>query len=191
MEQNYEPTESNGKRTLWIIGGIILVVMIIALVYGATQKTLKNTETDISGNESDVQLNNQNQSKGTVSTGTDTAVLGAAEMIELPVTIKGLDVVNLQTFPQKVQSRITYSLQGNCAVLDTPTVVVSGKVFTVEMTSRAPKDASCTKDPVPGDIVVDIPVTGLPAGKYTVKAGKSSKTFTLAADNQIQYSGDK
>lgn len=191
MEQPYEPSESNGKKTLWIIGGIILVVMIIALVYGATQKTLKNAETDTGGNEPGVQLNTQNQPKGTVSTGTDTAVLGAAEMIELPVTVKGLDVVNLQTFPQRVQSNISYNLQGNCAVLDTPTVTVSGKVFTVVMTSHAPKDAVCTKDSIPGDTVVEIPVAGLAAGKYTVKAGKIARSLTMVADNQIQYSGDK
>jgi hypothetical protein len=44
MEMNYDQNESNGKKTLWIIGGIILVVMIIALVYGATQKSLNKAD---------------------------------------------------------------------------------------------------------------------------------------------------
>ncbi len=189
MEMNYDQNESNGKKTLWIIGGIILVVMIIALVYGATQKTLNkaDVQADTVTNET---VRTQNQSGSVKNSGT-TAVLGDVETIELPVGITSLDVVNLQTFPQKVQARVGYSLSGNCAVLDTPTVTVSGKVFTVSLTSRAPKDAPCTKNLVPGDSVVDIPVEGLAAGKYSVKVGKSTKTFTLVADNQIQYSGDK
>lgn len=191
MEMNYDQNESNGKKTLWIIGGIILVVMIIALVYGATQKSLNkaDVQADTVANEA-VRTSNQSNSAAVKNSGT-TTVLGDTETIDLPVGITSLDVVNLQTFPQKVQARVGYNLSGNCAVLDTPTVTGTGKVFTVSLTSKAPKDAPCTKNLVPGDIVVEIPVEGLAAGKYSVKVGKSVKTFTLVADNKIQYSGDK
>lgn len=189
MEMNYDQNESNGKKTLWIIGGIILVVMIIAIVYGATQKSLNKADVQADTVASET-VRTPNQTGAIKNSGTS-SVLGDVETIELPVGITSLDVVNLQTFPQKVQARIGYSLSGNCAVLDTPAVTGSGKVFTVVLTSRAPKDAPCTKNIVPGDIVIDIPVEGLAAGKYSVKVGKSTKTFALVADNKIQYSGDK
>ena len=189
MEMNYDQNESNGKKTLWIIGGIILVVMIIALVYGATQKSLNKADTQADTVATET-VRTASQSGSVKNLGT-TSVLGTTETIELPVGVTSLDVVNLQTFPQKVQARVGYSLSGNCAALDTPAVTGSGKVFTVSLTSRAPKDAPCTKNLIPGDIVVDIPVEGLAAGKYSVKVGKSTKTFTLVADNKIQYSGDK
>lgn len=190
MEMNYDQSESNGKKTLWIIGGIILVVMIVALVYGATQKSLNKADmqADATTNET---VRTQTQTGSVKNQSGTTAVLAATETVDLPVGITSLDVVNLQTFPQKVQARVGYTLSGDCAVLGTPTVTGQGKVFTVSLTSQAPKDAPCTKNLVPGDVVVDIPVEGLAAGKYSVKVGKSVKAFTLVADNKIQYSGDK
>ena len=191
MEQNYEPSESNGRKTLWIIGGIILVVMIIALVYGATQQSLNNDQNIANTSSESAQAAIQGRDGDAATNGSDRMVMGSAETVELPVAVTGIEVVNLHSFPQKVQARVTYTLQGECAILDNPAISHSGKTFTITLASRAPKNIPCTKNPVPGDRVVDVPVAGLPAGKYTVKVGKSSKVFTLLADNQIQYSGDK
>jgi hypothetical protein len=189
MEMNYDQQESNGKKTLWIIGGIILVVMIVALIYGATQKSLKNA--DLNADSSSLQVI-QSPAPNSVKTVTSSsAVLGDSEMIELPVTIKTMDVVNLQRIPQEAQVRIGYSLLGECGVLDTPVVAVTGKVFKVTLTAHALKDAQCNKVVVPGEIIVNLPIEGIPAGKYSVRVGKSVKSLTLVADNQIQYSGDK
>ena len=185
--ENYDQQESNGKKTLWIIGGIILVVMIIALVYGATQKSLKNATQN--ADDEQVQLTSDGTTSSTVKGSNTTVPL--EDLIELPVAITKLEVVNLETFPQKVQAHVTYGLSGDCAVADAPNVSASGKVFTITMTSHAKKNAPCTKNIVSGDTVIDLPVEGLPAGTYTVKAAKISKTFKLSADNEIQFSGDK
>lgn len=192
---NYDQEESNGKKTLWIIGGIILVVMIVALVYGATQKSLKNADTAADSSNETIQLDKPTTGavKPTVTTGTgsDTAVLGDSDMIELPVSITKMDVVNLKTIPQQVQARISYGLSGDCAVVDTPNMSISGKVFTVTMTSHAPKNAPCTRNIVPGEIVVELPVDGLAVGKYTVKAGTISKTVSIVAESSLVPIGEK
>jgi hypothetical protein len=112
-------------------------------------------------------------------------------MVAYPVYVNKLDVVNLESFPERVQARVAYDLANGCAVLDTPTITKSGNTFTVALTSRAEKDANCTQALIPGDIVIEIPVEGLPAGNYTVKVGSATKTFSLSAENKTQYYSDK
>lgn len=181
---NYDQGESNGKKTLWIIGGVILVVMIIGIVYGATQKSLKKA-TDAENTADSVQLNTAGS-----NTGANGAVLGASEMVETPVELTGLTVVNLQTFPQKVQAQIKGNLADACSTAKTDVNLV-GKKFTITVTATKAKDAVCATVITPYEAVVDLPVAGATAGKYTVVLGKMTKTFTLAADNEIQYSSDK
>lgn len=184
MEPNYDNQESGSKKTLWIIGGIVLVIMVVGLVYGATQKTIKNS--------GGVQAPSASLNAPSInSTGSDALVLGTSETIETPVSITGMDVVNLQTFPQKVQARVMYTLQGKCSVLDTPTVSHSGKIFTISLTARAAKDTSCEPTAVSGNVVIDIPVADLLAGTYSVKIAKFTKSFIFKQDNQVQYTSDK
>lgn len=189
---NYEEGSSNGKKTLWIIGGIIVVVMIVALVYGATQRSLKQTS-DTPGEDITITptggVSDQGLAPAQPRPTSDTPI--PENMVALPVQVNSLDVVNLETFPQKVQARVTYGLSGSCAVLDTPVVKQSGKTFTITMTSRALKDVACTKAIVPGEIVIDIPVLGIAAGNYSVKLGTITKSFTLKSDNEIQFTSDK
>ncbi len=192
MEMNYEEGASQGNKTLWIIGGIIVVIMIIGLVYGATQRSLKTTDQNTDDDALvvlDPVTGNRLPSSGNNTPGVP--ALADSEKVVLPVEITSLDVVNLETFPNQVQARIAYGLSGDCAVLDTPTVSLVGTVYTVTMTSYAPKDAVCTKNIVPGERVVVIPVEGVRAGTYSVKVGSKTKTFTLQTDNKVQFSGDK
>jgi hypothetical protein len=215
MEMNYEEGGmSQGKKTLWIIGGVILVIMIIGLVYGATQRSLKNADEAASndsvvitpkngGSSNQVNTSPSGQSAGNTSDSANgigagandagTGIGGTAiiEQVELPVTINSLAVVNLDTLPQKVQAKVTYGLSGDCAVLDTPQIATSGKIISLVLTSRAPKNAPCTKNIVPGETIIDIPVAGLDPGKYTVKLAKYTKTFTLKADSQLNTSVEK
>lgn len=180
MENNYENInqEEGGKKTLWIIGGIILVVAIIAVVYGATQKTLKkNTDTNTDGS---VTMNEDG-----------TTVLGADRVVVSGSTVTAMDVVNLQTFPYKVQARIKGTVPDSCSTFDTPKVTSSGKTFTITVTASHPKDAVCAQVVTDREVVIDLPVAGLAAGTYTVKVGATTKTFTLATNNTIEYSGDK
>lgn len=168
----------DGKKTMWIIGGVVAVIAIIGVIYGATQSSLKKTNS-VSGNTS---IN--------MSTGDTNQV--AAARVTIPVTYTGFDVVNLQTFPYRVQVRVRGKVSEGCVTADVPIATVSGKVFTVAMTGSKPADAMCTQIITNVENVVELPVAGLAAGNYTVKLGTmKAKTFTLAADNKVQFSGDK
>ena len=185
MEQQSDNSEMReGSKTLWIIGGIILAIMIVGLVYGATQSALKkaNSQADTA---KPLELNNTPGASVPAPVADNGSVLGASDMVPMPVAIKGLQVVNLETLPQQVQAHISYSLAGDCATADTPTAVRSGSAFTVSLTSHAPKDATCSHGAVPGDVIVTIPVEGLAAGKYIVKVGTVSRSFVLKADNEV------
>jgi hypothetical protein len=59
------------------------------------------------------------------------------------------------------------------------------------MNAAHPKDAVCTQVVTSQETVIDIPVSGLAAGTYSVALGKITKTFKLLADNEIQFSSDK
>lgn len=191
MEMNYEEGSNNGKKTLWIIGGIILVIMIVGVVYGATQRSLKKADQAI---DDSVRVT---QSGGTSSNGVVRPVTPSSNdpvpenMVAVAVTVSKLDVVNLESFPQRVQARVGYQLANGCAVLDTPTITKTGSTFTIALSSRAEKDKVCTQALVPGEVVIEVPVEGLAAGKYSVKVGTTTKTFTLQADNEVQFYSDK
>lgn len=179
--QNQYNQQPKSRAGLWTIIGVIIVAAIVALIYFATQKTLNDTVVDPSDN---------NPITNTPTSGTGT-VLGASERVAVTPTIKGFDVVNLQTFPYKVQARITATLPDACSNLDVPLVAVSGKIFTVSATASREKDAVCAQTITSREIVTDLPVAGLAAGKYTVKLGTMTKTFTLAQDNEVQFTSDK
>jgi hypothetical protein len=191
MEQQYTDGPSNSSKTLWIIGGIVLVIMIIGVVYAATQKSLKNANQAATTAET-VPLNSGSQT--TTSTNAVSAngtVLGASDRVSVVPTLKALDLANLQTFPYQVQARITGTVPDGCSTLDTPAITQTGNIFTISVTASHPKDMMCTQVITSQSAVVDVPVSGVSAGKYYVVLGKIKKSFTLVQSNQIQYSGDK
>ncbi len=167
----------DGKKTMWIIGGLVAVIAIVGVIYGATQSTIKKT--------------NQIEDNTPLNTTSDANQVAAARVTS-PVTYTGFDVVNLQTFPYRVQVRVRANASEGCVTADVPTVATAGKVFTITMTGSKEVDAMCTQAITAIENVVELPVTDLAAGNYTVKLGTlKAKTFTLAADNKIQFSGDK
>ena len=194
-----DPRQSGGKSTLFIIGGIILVIVIIALVYAATQHSVNQQVGTMTGPSANIPLNQIPADQGSSASGVggaagastaSTTVAGATEMVATPVTITGLDVVNLQTFPYKVQAHITGTMPDGCSTASA-SIAGTGKTFTITVVAAKAKDAMCTQVITPYDATIDVPVASLAAGKYTVKLGKIIKSFTLAQDNQVQYSGDK
>lgn len=168
-------SDDGGNKTWLIVGGIILVLAVIGIIYGATQRSLHNGGAN---NQDNVPVTQNGQVAG--------------DRVSVPVTYAGYDVVNLQTFPYRVQVRVRGTVPEGCAVAATPTATVSGKVFTVSMEASKPADAVCTQVVTNVEGVVELPVAGLAAGTYSVKVGTlAAKSFTLAADNTVQYSGDK
>jgi heme/copper-type cytochrome/quinol oxidase subunit 2 len=173
-----QPNEPKSKAGLWTAIGIVVVIVIIALIYFATQKTIKN----------DANIQNDPITNAPI---TGTTTVAGAERIAVTPSISALEINNLQTFPYKVQARVKANLPDACSDLDTPTVARSGNTFTITATASKVKDAVCAQVITPKEIVVDLPVAGLSAGKYAVKLGTITKTFTLASDNTIEYTSDK
>lgn len=173
---NKTPDGDTGTaKTWWIVIGVILVIAVIGIIYGATQRSLKNSNM---ANEGQVPVTQNGEVAG--------------DRVSEPVTYTGFDVVNLQTFPYRVQVRVRGTVPEGCAVAGTPTATVSGKVFTVTMDASKPADAVCTQVVTNVEGVVELPVSGLAAGTYSVKVGTMpAKSFTLAVNNTIQYTGDK
>lgn len=169
--ENYQETE--GNKTLWIIGGIVLVIAVAGVIYGITRKTA-NQEANV--NDAIVEETKDSQVKGDA----------------VAVDYTGFDVVNLQTFPHQVQVRVKGTVPEGCIVANKPVVTVSGKTFTVTMDGTRPAGAVCTQVVTPVEGVVNLPVSGAVAGTYTVKVDDlAAKTFTLATNNTVQYTGDK
>ena len=56
-----------------------------------------------------------------------------------------------------------------------------GKTFTLTVKTARPLGMMCTEALVPYEKTVSLPVSGLPAGTYTVKASEQSATFELSA----------
>lgn len=173
----YENPEQNGKKTLWIIGGIILVIMLVGIVYGATQRTLKKTDTP----SDTVPVNQTTDQK---------QVLSRETAEKTPATVSDIALANLGTFPYRVQAKITGEMSDGCSQPDV-VFTQSGKTFTADVTGLKESGSMCTMVVTPFETVVDVPVAGLGAGTYTVKLGDLSKTFTLVAENKIQFIGDK
>ena len=172
MEQNKQ-----GLPLVWIIGGIVIVVAIIVGIYFSVQKS-----TDGNKNTANVDLADQLDTSGKSNT--------SVEKVSVTSTPKGLDVVNLQTFPYKVQAQIKSELPDSCSIVSAE-VTQEGKVFTITTTASRPKDAMCAQVVTSNTTTVNLPVTGLAAGTYTVKYATFSKTFTLVQKNQVDYSSDK
>lgn len=177
----YENPESHSNKTLWIIGGIIFAVMVIALLYGLSQKTLLQMDHDTSSDASSTTLP-LTQHKD---------IFAGKETVLTPVTTTSLEVVNLETNPPQVQAHISYELSGTCSVLDTPEIARHDQEFTISLTARAAKDAPCASEKIPGETVINLPVTALHPGTYQVITGKQKTMFTLQALEHLAPTADK
>lgn len=173
----YEDSNQGSKKTLWIIGGVILLIMIVAVIYGITQKTINNNTENLTIDENSSVLK-------------DNQVKAGQEMITTPVALKTLDLVNLQTIPQKVQARITADLADACSRANA-VVTSSGNSFTITLTAQKPKDSVCAQVVTAYESIVDLPVAELALGKYSVTVGGISKTFTLSPVTVPVYGSDK
>lgn len=167
MQQNQQVVKKN-SGTLWTMVGIVIVLAVIVAIYFITQKS----------------INKQPSLENDMVPGVDYA----GQTVN--IVPKSLTVTSLETFPYKVQAQVSFDLPNSCSTAAS-SVTQSGKVFTVNVTASQPKDAMCAQVITPAVLTVDIPVAGLAAGTYTVDYEDMTKTFTLAQNNQIEYSSDK
>ena len=174
MEPNQNPTPKN--RGAIVVGIIIVLIVIAAIVYAAVHHAsvapVNNTVTPVA----------INPSTGSTST--------TGQTVPETFTITGLTVTQAASFPSHVTANVAINLAETCSSA-TGSSSLSGKTFTVTITATKPAGAICGQVVAPRTIAVDLPVTGLAAGTYTVKSGTFTKTFTLAQDNQINYTSGK
>jgi hypothetical protein len=178
MDPNQKPTPKNRGA---VVGGIIIVLLIVAvIVYAAVRHT---ANAPLANTVQPIPINQQ------PAAATGTAPVSGQTVPE-SFTITGLSVVEAQSFPYQVTANVAIDLAETCSSA-TGTATQNGKTFTVAITATKPAGAVCGQIVAPQTVSVSLPVAGLNAGTYTVKAGTFSKTFTLAQNNEINYSSGK
>lgn len=187
MDQNYDNESGNGKKTLWIIGGIVLVIMIVALVYGATQKNLATEKVA----DTDIRKTQQAALPPKTSSSQQPVVAGAVDRVTVVPSITSMDLVNLETLPYQAQVRVQGTLPDGCSIFDTPMITRAKNIITVAITGSHAKDATCSQATTKHSTVVDLPVSGLDDGTYVVKLGTFSKKLTLSHAKAAQHTDDK
>ncbi|MDB4984330.1 MAG: hypothetical protein JWM20_509 [Patescibacteria group bacterium] len=181
---NPTPTPMQPKKskvgTIVIVIGIILVIL-VAVAYALT----RNSAVPATNSDTSLQLNDvPSQTAGTPASATATNYTTSTP------TISALTLVNLETFPVQYQARVSFDLPDSCTTADS-SISKSANVFTIVVTGSRPTGAVCAQAIVPSQQTVNIPTAGLAAGTYTVKAGKFSKTFKIAATNETTFTSDK
>lgn len=101
-------------------------------------------------------------------------------------TIQQVDINLMESFPVQVSVRIAGSLPNACVVLDGFSTVQNNHEFVISAATTRQPGSSCAEQVRPFDETVSLPVSGLPAGTYTVTvegANSVSNSFALAVDN--------
>lgn len=100
--------------------------------------------------------------------------------------VESLEVVLLESFPVQAQVRVAGNLPDGCTELHDISVAQDGQKFILTLTTRRPMvDVFCTQASVPFEEVVELDISGLEAGTYTVIAQEEQMTFTLDVDNVL------
>ena len=97
-----------------------------------------------------------------------------------------IEVLMLESFPVQVTAVLQGSLPDGCTEVERVEQKLRGNTFTLKVITRRPKDAVCTLALTRLETRVPLEVSGLPAGEYTIRAGKEVASFTLAIDNVLQ-----
>jgi len=90
----------------------------------------------------------------------------------------------MESWPLQVSATVRGNLADACVVLDDITSTREGNVFSLHIQTHREGEV-CAQMLVPFEETVPLDVKGLPAGTYTVQAGKVSATFTFEKDNTV------
>lgn len=107
------------------------------------------------------------------------------EVEVFPAQVESLDILILESFPVQINVQVRGLLPGNCAQLGEASVEQQGDTFQVSVPALRPRNAVCTRNLVPFETNVSLPVRGLAAGTYTVDVNGVTGTFTLEVDNVL------
>ena len=105
------------------------------------------------------------------------------------VSVDGVDVRLLESFPLQAQAVISGNLADGCTTVDEIRTERTDNTFTLEIFTFRPQDKICTEALVPFTETVPLPIEGLPAGTYTVQVEEQTASFTLDVDNVLPDEG--
>lgn len=98
--------------------------------------------------------------------------------------VEGLSIDILESYPVQVRVNLSGHLPDGCTKIREIRSSRDGNTFTIQViTKTLGGDVMCTMALVPFQESIDLEVEGLPAGKYTVRYGGLSASFTLDTDN--------
>jgi 5'-nucleotidase (lipoprotein e(P4) family) len=88
-----------------------------------------------------------------------------------------------KSLPAKLQVVLGGTLADGCVRLGTPTVERDRRTFHVRLPALRDAGKACTQAIVPFERNVQVDISGLASGTYTVEAAGTTTTFTLEQDN--------
>jgi inhibitor of cysteine peptidase len=104
--------------------------------------------------------------------------------------VESIQIVTLESFPVQIQVIAEGYLPDGCTEVDKVTIEREGNTFTVNISTKRPKDAICTQEIVPFNETTPLDVQGLKAGNYTVNVNGVTESFELSVDNTLNDSSN-
>lgn len=126
---------------------------------------------------------------------TETAVTPtpAPTATNLPDPVAGLatvDTVQILTTNEAQPSQVSVRARGDhpnsCTTTDQVNIMQKEDEFVITITTLTTSGTPCTEALVPFDEIIDIDVSQLPAGSYTVTANGNQATFTIESDEPTE-----
>lgn len=104
-----------------------------------------------------------------------------------PATINDFEILILESFPVQIHVAVSGMLGGSCASLGEVRVATGDdNSFHIEIDEIIELNVPCTRNLVPFEENVSLPVEGLPAGEYQVRVNEAEpQSFTLQIDNVL------
>ncbi|MEZ4711727.1 MAG: hypothetical protein R3A44_31335 [Caldilineaceae bacterium] len=93
--------------------------------------------------------------------------------------IRSIDVNVADASTDQVTVVVQGEFRNGCAQIDQISQRMEGSTFIIEITTIQPADMMCTQALVPFEETVQLEVSGLPTGTYTVDVNGVTETFVL------------
>ena len=91
----------------------------------------------------------------------------------------------LESFPVQVRATVSGNLSDGCTAIASTSAQQAGSDFQIQIETSRDPELLCAQVLAPFEETIELDVSGLPAGTYTVTAGNQSENFTLTVDNQL------
>lgn len=162
----------SNKSIKWMkIAAVMFLACVVALS-GCIEKGQNNNDNETANNTTDGQ-----------EPGGEKYTYGTA-------TVENIQIMTLESFPVQIHVIAKGYLPDGCTEVDKVTIEREGNTFTVNISTKRPKDAICTQEIVPFNETTPLDVQGLKAGNYTVNVNGVTESFELSVDNTLNDSPD-